>query len=194
MRVQATAWADGSGGRTGGAFRLALMAAIVVGVLAAGAACLLGIREAVLLSSPAVREAQARQSVAEANYRTAELARGTRSADAQAASEAAWQPWLTGAERLALIALLFAVPVVLLAGLVGAVSLFRRHLSLPTSDGRVPLVGLDRDMAREALVHYQLRVLSRGASYEALPTDREPERESTRRLELAPDDFDEARD
>src|SRR2546426_3890978 len=141
------------------------MAAIVVGVLAAGAACLSGIREAVLLSSPAVREAQARQSVAEANYRTAELARETRSADAQAASEAAWQPWLTGAERVALIALLVAVPVGLVALLVGAVFLFRRHLSLPTSDGRVPLVGLDRDLAREALVHYQLHILSRGATY-----------------------------
>jgi hypothetical protein len=194
MRVQATAWAEAPGGRVGGAFRLALMAAIVVGVLGAGAACLSGIREAVLLSSPAVREAQARQSVAEAHYRTAELGRQTRSANAQAATEAAWQPWLTGAERVALIALLAAVPVGLVALLMGAVFLFRRHLSLPTSDGRVPLVGLDRDMAREALVHYQLRVLSRGASYEALSAEREPERVSTRRLELAPDEVDGARD
>jgi hypothetical protein len=39
-----------------------------------------------------------------------------------------------------------------------------------------PLVGLDQRMFRQALIHYQLRVLAREASYEALPVDREGER------------------
>jgi hypothetical protein len=67
------------------------------------------------------------------------------------------------------MALLGGVPVGLLLALAAATLMLRRHMSLPTRDGRVPLVGLDQDMSREALIHYQLRVLSRGASYEALP-------------------------
>jgi hypothetical protein len=57
------------------------------------------------------------------------------------------------------LALLAAVPVHLLLALLVARLLEPRHLSLPTVDGRVP-GGLDEGMSREALIHYQLRVLA----------------------------------
>jgi hypothetical protein len=60
---------------------------------------------------------------------------------------------------------LVAVP---LAVLVGGGLLFRRHLSLPTKDGRVPLVGLDRDFSLDASQRYQA-LISQGPTFEALP-------------------------
>jgi hypothetical protein len=45
---------------------------------------------------------------------------------------------------------------------------FMRHLSLPARDGRVPLVGLDRELSAQALFHYQARRAG-GAGFEALP-------------------------
>ncbi len=168
MRVQATAVADGAGG-PGRALGPVVWVVVLVAAVAAIMVLLAQLRETVLLSSSEVRAAQARQSVAEAEHRTAELQRETATIRAQRNAEAPWEPVMVGAEHIALLALLIAVPVALVGILVGAALLFRRHMSLPTRDGRVPLVGLDQDMSREALIHYQLRVLLRGASYEALP-------------------------
>jgi hypothetical protein len=48
--------------------------------------------------------------------------------------------------------------------------------------------GVDQGMSREALIHYQLRVLAReGASYQALPADRERAAGRSQRLQLSPD-------
>jgi len=143
------------------------MAGVVIGLLLATVSVLAGIRETVMLSSPEVRAAQARQSIAESNYRTAELNRQTVDTRARGAAEAAWEPWKVGAQSVAVVALLGAVPVTLLAALVGAWLLFRRHISLPMPDGRVPLVGLDRELSAEALFRYQ--ALRSGSPYEALP-------------------------
>jgi hypothetical protein len=57
-----------------------------------------------------------------------------------------------------------------LLALAAGVLMVRRHLSLPTADGRVPLVGLDRDLSREALFRYQA-LRGGGASFEALPIE-----------------------
>ncbi|MBJ7600451.1 MAG: hypothetical protein JF922_20565 [Candidatus Dormibacteraeota bacterium] len=73
--------------------RLLLMAGVVIALLVGAASVLAGIRETVMLSSPEVRAAQARQSIAESNYRTAELNRQTADTRAQGAAEAAWKPW-----------------------------------------------------------------------------------------------------
>jgi hypothetical protein len=162
MRVQATAWADGgSGPAGGGALRLLLLAAVAVAVLVAAAAALGSLRDTVLLSSPEVREAQARQMIAESNLRTAQLNREATTTRAQGAAEATWEPWTVGAEHLAVMALLGAVPVGLLLVLAAGGLLLRRHMSLPTADGRVPLVGLDREFSLEALK-------SSGPVYQAL--------------------------
>jgi hypothetical protein len=67
------------------------------------------------------------------------------------------------------LGVLVAVPAFLV---LGAGLLLRRHLSLPTKDGRVSIVGLDRELSREALIRYQLRELSGVATYEALPAQR----------------------
>jgi uncharacterized membrane protein len=166
--VRATAVAVG--GRAGsGLLRPLLWALVVVAIVVALTALLGGIRELVLMTSPEVQRAQVQTRVAEEQHRTAELQRETATIRAQRKAEAPWESVMVGAEHMALLALLIAVPVALVAAFAGAVLLFRRHVSLPTRDGRVPLVALDQDMSREALIHYQLRVLSRGASYEALP-------------------------
>jgi hypothetical protein len=92
MRVQATAWADGSGSRGGGLLRLALYAGVAIVLLIAAGSVLFGMRETVMLSSPDVREAQARQAIAESNLRTAQLNRETTTTRAEGAAEASWQP------------------------------------------------------------------------------------------------------
>jgi hypothetical protein len=150
---------------------LALYAGVVIGLLIAAASVLSGIRETVMLSSPDVREAQARQTIAESNLRTAQLNRETSTTRAQGAAEASWEPWKVGAESVAVVGLLGAVPLALLASLVGAGLLFRRHMSLPTRDGRVPLIGLDRELSAEALFRYQA-LQGKGATVEALPVAR----------------------
>jgi hypothetical protein len=68
------------------------------------------------------------------------------------------------------LGLLVVVP---LAVLLACGLLVSRHMSLPTRDGRVPIVGLDRELSREALIRYQLRELAGVAMYEALPAKSE---------------------
>lgn len=160
-------WTETSagGGGGGGIVRaIAPVVVVVVALLVAVSVALAQVRETVLLTSPDVREAQVRQSVAESNYRTAQLARDTKIVNVQAADLAAWQPWVDGAGRLALVVLLGAVSLAIVGVLVGVGLLFRRHLSLPTVDGRVPIVGLDRELSREALFRYQELAGSRRAS------------------------------
>ena len=115
--------------------------------------------------------------------RTAQLNREATTTRAEGAAEASWQPWTVGAEHVAVVALLGAVPVGLLLALVGAGLMFRRHLSLPTRDGRVPLVGLDRELSAEALLRYQA-LQGKGATVEALPVGRSYGAHPERRLEI----------
>jgi hypothetical protein len=67
------------------------------------------------------------------------------------------------AEHLAVVALLVAAPAALVVGIL----IFRRHLSLPTADGRVPLVGEDQELSREAPLRYQ-SLRAGGPVYQAL--------------------------
>ncbi|MDQ6900299.1 MAG: hypothetical protein M3072_12465 [Candidatus Dormibacteraeota bacterium] len=176
MRVQATAVADGAGG-PGRALGPVVWVVVLVAAVAAIVVLLAQLRETVLLSSSEVRAAQARQSVAEADHRTAELQRDTATVRAQQAAEVGWTQWIVGAEHVALLALLAAVPLALLGALVMGGLFFRRHLSMPTSDGRIPVVGLDRELSREALLSYQ-RLALRGdrPTYEVLPVDQPRQR------------------
>ena len=68
---------------------------------------------------------------------------------------------------------------------VAAGLMLRRHMRLPTVDGRVPLIGLDREFSLEALERYQA-LKSSGPVYQAL---REPSvLQSAKRLEVVKDD------
>jgi hypothetical protein len=107
------------------------------------------------MTSPEVQRAQVQTRVAEEQHRTAELQRETVTIRAQGNAKAPWEPVMVGAEHIALLALLIAVPLALVGVLVGTALLFPRHVSLPTSDGRVPLVGLDREFSQQALQRYQ---------------------------------------
>jgi hypothetical protein len=170
MRVKATAFAEGAGGR-GRAVAPIFWLVAVVGVVAAFAFLFGQIRDTVTLADPAVRAAQAQAQIAEVNHRTAELQRDTANLKAQHNAEAPWTPWTVGAERLALVALLGGVAVAVVLALVAAALMVRRHLSLPTPDGRVPLVGLDRELSAEALFRYQ-ELQARRTGYEVLPPPR----------------------
>jgi uncharacterized membrane protein len=165
--TRATAVAVGGRGG-GGIIRPVLWALAVVVVLVALTVLLGAIRDTVLLSSPEVQRAEAKARVAEADHRTAELQRETAHIQGERATEAAWQPLVTGVGQLTLVALPLLGVVALVAAGVGTGLLVRRHLSLPTRDGRVPLVGLDRELSAEALFRYQV-LQGRGASFEALP-------------------------
>jgi hypothetical protein len=174
MRVKATAFAEGAGGK-GRAITPILYLVAVLGVVAALAFLFGQIRDTVSLVDPEVRAAQARTAVAEANLHTAQAQHQRRAEAAQERSQAAWQPWQEGARQLATVALLGAIPVGLLLALGAGILLFRRHLSLPTSDGRVPLVGLDRELSAEALFRYQALQAKR-SGYEVLPPPGRPAR------------------
>jgi hypothetical protein len=107
------------------------------------------------------------------------------------AIEASWDPITAGVVHMVGLGLLVGVPLVLLlaAGL-----LLRRHLSLPRRDGRVAIVGLDRELSREALIRYQLRELAGMAAYEALTSEREVHQGSPgHRLEVLSQGEDEDR-
>ncbi|MBJ7597756.1 hypothetical protein [Candidatus Nephthysia bennettiae] len=128
----------------------------VVAVLAASMAMLNQLRATVEeLASPQVQQAQQRAQIAEADNRAAQLRRDTANQQARQAVEPSWQQRIVSAEGAVIIALLVALPIAALAILVAAALLLRRHLSLATKDGRVPLVGLDRELSREALLNFQ---------------------------------------
>jgi hypothetical protein len=183
MRVKATAFAEAAGGRGRGIAPVLWLAA-VVGVIAALALLFGQIRDTVSMADPAVRAAQARASIAEADHRTAELQRETANLKAQNSAEAPWEPAMVGAQHIAVLGLLFAVPVGLLLALGAGALMVRRHLSLPTSDGRVPLVGLDQELSAEALFRYQA-LRGGGSSYEALPVGQPRRRPELDVLEAA---------
>jgi hypothetical protein len=183
MRVKATAFAEAAGGRGRGIAPVLWLVA-VVGVIAALALLFGQIRDTVSMADPAVRAAQARASVAEADHRTAELQRETANLKAQHNAEAPWEPAMVGAQHIAVLGLLFAMPVGLLLAIGAGVLMVKRHLSLPTSDGRVPLVGLDRELSAEALFRYQA-LRGGGASYEALPISQSHHRSDLDVLEAA---------
>ncbi|MBJ7598814.1 hypothetical protein [Candidatus Nephthysia bennettiae] len=171
MRVWATAVAEGVGGR-GAAYRPLMWVVAVVAVLAALYLLIGRAQDAFLMTSPAVQRAEVQARVAEEEYRTAELQRDTAAIRRDQATENVWQPWVAGVGHEVLIGLIVLVPLVLL---IGTTLLFRRHMSLPTKDGRVPLVGLDRELSAEALFRYQA-LQSPGPRFEALPVGRSGKR------------------
>ena len=99
-----------------------LWLAALLGVVVALIVLLGQLRETVLLSSPDVQRAEVRAQVAAADHKAAELQRDTATIRSQQASEAAWQPILVGAQRLALLGLLLAIPAALVAGLIAGIS------------------------------------------------------------------------
>src|SRR5438128_1358696 len=119
-----------------------VMAAALVGLLIV---FLVQARETWLMTSPDVQRAEAQARVSDAHHRAAESERQAAQARAEEAAAASWTPWTEAAKHLAMIVGLAALAAFLVAGPLGAALLFRRHLSLPTRDGRVPLVGLDRE-------------------------------------------------
>jgi hypothetical protein len=170
---------SGRSGGLGGRVGLILLLGVVVALLWAGASFLGSLQQTVMLSDPNVRAAEARAEIADADRRAAQSEHDRASIQHAQAIEASWDPISAGVMHLVGLGLLVAVPLVLLlaAGL-----LLRRHLSLPTKDGRVAIVGLDRELSREALIRYQLRELAGVATYEALPARTAEESPRTRRL------------
>jgi hypothetical protein len=161
------------GPRTGsgasGCLSLLVVVGAVVALLLAGVSFLGSLQQAMLLNDPNVRAAQARAEIAQADLRTARAQHDAASIRHSESIEASWDPITAGVLHGVGLGLLVAVPTFLL---MGTALLFRRHLSLPTKDGRVAIVGLDRELSREALIRYQLRELAGVATYEALPAQR----------------------
>ncbi|MBJ7599757.1 hypothetical protein [Candidatus Nephthysia bennettiae] len=125
------------------------------------------------ISNPQVQAAQQRAQIAEADNRAANLRRDTANQQARQAVEPSWQQRIVATEGVIVVALLVAIPLAIVAILVALALLFRRHLSIPTRDGRVPLVGLDRELSREALIGYQQMLGGRGWSANIVAMDRE---------------------
>jgi hypothetical protein len=160
----------GRSGGLGGRLALVLTLGALAGLLLAVATALGSIQQTVMLSDPNVRAAEARAKIADADLRAAQSEHDRASIQHAQAIEASWDPITAGVLHGVGLGLLVAVPAFLL---LGAGLLFRRHLSLPTKDGRVAIVGLDRELSREALIRYQLRELAGVATYEALPLQAE---------------------
>jgi len=160
---------SGRSGGLGGRQALALLLGVLVALLWGGASFLGSLHRMVMLSDPTVRAAEARAEIADADRRAAQSEYDRASIQHAQSIEASWDPITAGVVHLVGLGLLVVAPLVLLlaAGL-----LLRRHLSLPTRDGRVAVVGLDRELSREALIRYQVRELAGVATYEALPAGR----------------------
>ncbi len=155
--------------RGSGVARLLGLLVVVGGLVAllwAAASALGAAEQAVMLQDPGYRSATARAQIAQADLEAAKAEHDAASIRHSEAIEASWDPITAGVVHVVGLGLLVVVPLVLLlaCGL-----LMRRHLSLPTKDGRVPIVGLDRELSREALIRYQLQELAGVATYEALP-------------------------
>jgi hypothetical protein len=159
-----------SGG--GGGLSLLVMVGAIVALFLAGASFLGSLQQMMLSNDPSVRAAEARAEVARADLRAAQAEHDAASIRHSESIEASWDPITAGVVHGVGLSLLVAVPLFLL---LGAGLLMRRHLSLPAKDGRVPIVGLDRELSREALIRYQLRELAGVATYEALPAKRSEE-------------------
>jgi hypothetical protein len=169
-----------SGGSGGGMLRLLAVAGVVAAILWAGLSALTAAEQAIMLQDPAYRAAETHARAAEADLKAAQAEHDAASIRHAQAIEASWDPITAGAFHLVGLGLLVAVPVFLL---LGAGLLLRRHISLPTRDGRVPIVGLDRELSREALIRYQLRELAGVPTYEALPVGRVGESSTARERE-----------
>ncbi len=141
------------------------------------------------ISYPELQRAKVSEQVAEAQRHSAELRKQTADENAKAQVEPDWQARIVAVQGSVQIALLVALPIALLTVLVGVGLLMRRHLSMPTRDGRVPLVGVDREFSLEALQRYQelrsgYRILppprrTAGGELEAVGTDGETFRLTT---------------
>lgn len=163
MRAFATASATGGAG--GGGAGMALIVGLVAALALAVGWGAMQVRDAAMASDPVVAAARSRQTAAEADLRTGELQRQNAAEAASAADSLTWGSRISGVGHVAEIGALVVVP---LAVLVGAGLLFRRHLSLPTKDGRVPLVGLDREFSLDASQRYQA-LINKGPTFQALP-------------------------
>jgi hypothetical protein len=180
--------------RGSGVARLLGLLVVVGGLVAllwAAASALAAAEQAVMLQDAGYRAATARAQIAQADLETAKAEHDAASIRHSEAIEASWDPITAGVVHVVGLGLLVGVSLVVLlaAGL-----LLRRHLSLPTRDGRVAIVGLDRELSREALIRYQLRELAGMAAYEARPSEREVHQGSPgRRLEVLSQGEDEDR-
>jgi hypothetical protein len=169
MRAFATAEATGAGGGGGrGAVGILALVGLVVAVAFAIGWGAMQVRDTVMASDPAVAAARARQAAAEADLRAGELQRQNRAEQATAIDSLTWGSRISTVGHVVEIGVLAAVLAAVVGALVGAGLLFRRHLSLPTKDGRVPLVGLDREFSLDASQRYQA-LISQGPTFEALP-------------------------
>lgn len=168
MKASATAEATGGGG--GGqaaAGLLALMGVLVAIAFAIGWGAM-QVRDTAMASDPAVAAARSRQAAAEADLKTGELQRQNRAEQAAAAEDLTWGSRISAVGHVVEIGAVALVPVLLVGALASGGLFVRRHLSLPTKDGRVPLVGLDREFSLDASQRYQA-LQSRGPTFEALP-------------------------
>ncbi|MBJ7605363.1 MAG: hypothetical protein JF885_03495 [Candidatus Dormibacteraeota bacterium] len=122
------------------------------------------------ITYPELQRAKVAEQVAEAQRHSAELRKETADENAKAAVEPDWQARIVAVQGSVQVALLVALPLAVLSALVALALMIRRHLSMPTRDGRVPLVGVDREFSLEALQRYQeLR-----SGYRILPPPRRP--------------------
>ena len=138
----------------------------VVALLWAVVSALGAAEQAVMFQDPSYRAATERASVAQADLAAAKAEHDAASIRHSQAIEASWDPITAGVVHLVGLGLLVVVP---LAVLLACGLLIRRHMSLPTRDGRVPIVGLDRELSWDALNRYQALQGDRGARFEALP-------------------------
>ena len=138
----------------------------VVALLWAVVSALGAAEQAVMFQDPSYRAATERASVAQADLAAAKAEHDAASIRHSQAIEASWDPITAGVVHLVGLGLLVVVP---LAVLLACGLLIRRHMSLPTRDGRVPIVGLDRELSWDALNRYQALQGVRGARFEALP-------------------------
>jgi hypothetical protein len=141
----------------------------VVALLWAVVSALGAAEQAVMFQDPSYRAATERASVAQADLAAAKAEHDAASIRHSQAIEASWDPITAGVVHLVGLGLLVVVP---LAVLLACGLLIRRHMSLPTRDGRVPIVGLDRELSWDALNRYQALQGGRGARLEALPVGR----------------------
>src|SRR5437879_6583782 len=128
---------------SGGGGRLSLLVVVgaLVALLFAGALFLSSLQQTVMMNDPNVRAAAARAQVAQEDLRVAQAEHDAASIRHSESIEATWDPIIAGVVHGVGLGVLVAVPAFLL---LGAGLLLRRHLSLPTRDGRVSIVGLDR--------------------------------------------------